>query len=187
VVGEAAFVSATRPVQLAAMTVGQENAGHGDPSLTLLDPEERWEREAVAWLPPGYDHSLSIAVANEHAASVRVDGAAPRASWRPAGNQHSWLRLDRVSAGEHRVSADGPVFVQVSGFTSGGQPGAYSVPAIAVPPEAIPRLRIEAGGPSCTKPAVRRAPGPAPVRASSSRCLGASPPRPGRTARPGPR
>lgn len=151
VVAEAAFVSATRPVQLAALTVGHENAGHGDPSLTLLDPEERWEREAVAWLPGGYDHSLSIAVANEHAASVRVDGAVPRGSWQPAGNQHSWLRLDRVAAGEHRVSADGPVFVQVSGFTAGGQPGAYSYPAIAVPPQAVPRLRIEAGGPSCTR------------------------------------
>ena len=147
----AARLDASQPMQVAALTVGHANAGHGDPSLTLLDPEERWEHEALAWLPEGYVHSLGLTVRSEHAASVRVDGSTPFGSWRAIGRDHVWMQLRGVSAGEHRVSADGPVFVQVSGVTGGGLPGAYSYPAVAVPPGGVPRLRVESDAPTCSR------------------------------------
>lgn len=147
----AAVLTATRPIQVAAYTTGQSNAGLGDPSLTLLDPEERWEPEAIAWLPAGYDHSLGIAIRRGAESSVRIDGARPAGSWRNASPSatHVWLRLDDVAAGEHRITASEPLSVQVSGYTRGGQPGAYSYPAVTLREDRRPELRVSTDADAC--------------------------------------
>ncbi len=147
----AAVMTGTRPIQVAAYTTGISNAGIGDPSLTLLDPEKRWEREAIAWLPAGYDHSIGLAIRRGAEGSVRIDGSAPAGVWRAASPSasHLWLRLDNVSAGEHRISASEPISVQVSGFTSGGQPGAYSYPAVSLRSDGLAEFRVESDAPLC--------------------------------------
>jgi hypothetical protein len=147
----AAVMTASRPIQVAAYTTGISNAGLGDPSLTLLDPEERWEREAIAWLPEGYDHSIGFAIRRGAQDSVRIDGARPSGTWRNASPSatHVWLRLDGVPAGEHRISASEPLFVQVSGYTAGRQPGAYSYPAVGVRSDGRPELRVDTDAEAC--------------------------------------
>ncbi len=126
----AARIAADRGVLVAAFTVGNLNAGVGDPSMTVLDSVERWERAAVAWLPPGYEHSLGIVTESAATASVRLDGAPIAGTWSPVpGTTHAWIRLDGVAAGERRVTGSEPLTAIVSGFTPRNA-GAYSYAAV---------------------------------------------------------
>jgi hypothetical protein len=140
-VRESVHLTSARTFQAAAFTVGNLNAHVGDPSLLVLDPQDQWERSVLAYLPDGTTHSLGITCPTSATASVRLDGLPVPGTWRPAGDglTHSWLRLDDVAAGEHRVEAAEPIFVEVSGYLpqQGGRfpAGAYSYPAVPLRPD----------------------------------------------------
>ena len=146
------LIDSNVPIEAAAYTVGNSGAGAagiGDPSMSILDPVERWERSAVAYLPAGYLHSLAIIAPAAETASVMLDGSAAVGTWQPIGDgtRFSWLRLDNVAAGEHRLSCAEPFLVEVSGYLDPAAPqfaGAYSYPAI---PLATPRLLVTGADP----------------------------------------
>jgi hypothetical protein len=145
-VSHGALIGADRPVEVAAYTVGQAGggaAGIGDPSLSILDPVVRWEREVVAYLPQHYDNSIAIVAPVGAVGSVLLDGSEITDPWEPVGDGdlYQWVRLDDVAGGEHRIRCDEPFFVLVSGYSPGGC-GAYSYPAIAINPDGERRIRI---------------------------------------------
>jgi hypothetical protein len=143
-VNEAALISTGRPAEAASYTVGLMNAGIGDPSLSVLDPMERWERGALAYLPSTYDHSVAIVAPEPATGSVRMNGSLPPSDWRFLSDDPPlrWMRLDDLGEGEVRVTADEPIFVVVSGYAPQAAAGAYSYPAIAYRPGGPAGVRI---------------------------------------------
>jgi hypothetical protein len=144
-VDRATVVRSDRPVQVAGYTVGNSDAGMGDPSMLVLDPAERWERGALAFLPKGYTHSLAIIAPVAAVGSVRIDGEAVYGTWNRVGDGRDfrYVRLDGLPSGEYRVTCDEPIFVEVSGYLPDNTEGAYSYPAIAVRPDALPPVHLK--------------------------------------------
>jgi hypothetical protein len=150
-VRDAVRFSSTRPFQAASYTVGNLNAGIGDPSMSVLDPQEHWERQALVYLPAGDVHSLGIVCPSEATGSVRLDGAPVAGAWAAVGQGTglSWMRLDDVPSGEHRLSCAEPMFVEASGVLPDNLYGAFSYPAIPISGAAAADLSIE-GVPRCS-------------------------------------
>lgn len=145
-VNTASEMSGDHPFEAAAFTVGGSKAGIGDPSMAMLDPEERWEPQALVYLPPDYSGSLSVIAPTGATASVRVDGAAPSGTWANVGTSGRlrWLRIDDLPEGEHRVTCDAPIFVELAGYSTrlDHEAGAFSTPAVALRADGLPTARV---------------------------------------------
>lgn len=131
---ESSFViTASEPVTVAQYLVGRDyGAGIGDPAQMMAVPTEQFRQDYLFLTPPNYAND-SITVVAPQGAQVTLDGApVPSNSFEAVAQGWSRAVLD-VSDGTHRLTAEVPIGVTVTGFdwyVSYGYPGGLNLESL---------------------------------------------------------
>lgn len=125
-------VEATEPVVVAQYLLGagetDPRATQGDPSLTILVPEEQHRGDYVFVTPTSYTGASGqsyVVITRPTGAAVRLDGAPVVDGWTLVDDATEVVRVP-VEGGTHRVEGDAPVGVMVFGL---GLDTSYAYPA----------------------------------------------------------
>lgn len=130
-------ISASAPISVAQISEGYSCAGAGDPSMILLEPDDRTTLEArfsTVASPQITGHRLNLVVPTVATAAVQLDGTAiPASQFTPYASCPTWSYASlTITPGTHRVLSSQGIHVYAYGSGTGesygfhGQRGLYT-------------------------------------------------------------
>ncbi|MBK8340691.1 MAG: hypothetical protein IPK99_12175 [Flavobacteriales bacterium] len=131
-------ISATAPISVAQISEGYSCAGAGDPSMVLLEPDDRTTLEArfsTVASPQINGHRLNLVVPTTAVAAVQLDGASvPAAQFTPYPSCPTWSYTSlTIAPGNHRVLSSQGIHVYAYGSGTGESYG-FTVNSVYIPP-----------------------------------------------------
>ncbi|MBK7751403.1 MAG: gliding motility-associated C-terminal domain-containing protein [Flavobacteriales bacterium] len=142
-------ISASAPISVAQISEGYSCAGAGDPSMILLEPDDRTTLEArfsTVASPQITGHRLNLVVPTVATAAVQLDGTAiPASQFTPYASCPTWSYASlTITPGTHRVLSSQGIHVYAYGSGTGESYG-FTANAVYIPPAVTDTLVCVSG------------------------------------------